>query len=99
MKVTAISIVAKPHDWTSGDRLLAFFSVEFAGMQLRDCQLIRGVRTKSIIAIPPKGENRIGERAIRFIDPEIQSAVAAAAYQAFLALGGVESESGKHSAA
>jgi hypothetical protein len=92
MKITSLTVVTKPQTWATGDRLLAFFNVEYAGIQLRDCLLIRGVRTGALIAQPPKGENRLGERAVRIIDPDIQKAIAAAAYQAFLALGGAEQD-------
>lgn len=92
MKITSLSIVTTPQNWASGDRLLAFFDIEYAGIQMRDAMLVRGVRTKTLIAQPPKGENRLGERAVRIIDPDIREAIAAAAHAAFLALGGVEAD-------
>ncbi len=90
MKITAISIVQNQRAWDNGDKLLAFFSMEYAGLQFRDCQLIRGARSGGILAQPPKGENRLGERAVRVIDPSIRDAMAAAAHAAFVALGGTE---------
>lgn len=88
MKITSLSIVTKPKPWANGDTLLAFFDVEYAGMQLRDAMLVRGARTGEMLAQPPRGENRIGQRAVRIIDPDIRDAMAAAAYAAFMALGG-----------
>ncbi len=92
MKITAISVITEPHPWDNGDKLLALFSCEYAGLRFHDCQLVRGSRTHSLLARPPKGQTRMGERAVRIIDPDIRDAMAAAAYAAFVALGGTEEQ-------
>jgi len=91
MKITALSIAdSKP--WSNGDKLLAFFTVEYAGLRLHECLLIRAARDgQFLLAQPPRGDSRQGERrAIEITDPEIRKAMAEAAYNAFLALGGTE---------
>jgi hypothetical protein len=93
MKITSLTIVTNPKDWANGDTLLAFFDVEYAGIQMRDAMLIKGARTGQIIANAPRGENRDGERAIRIVDHEIKEAMTAAAHSVFVAMGGVDAAS------
>jgi len=88
MKITSLRLVTNPRRWECGDTLLAFFNVNVAGVQMRDCMLIRGGRTGELIAQPPRGETARGERAVRFVDPQTRKAISEAAVQAFLDLGG-----------
>lgn len=90
MKITALSVVSNPQVWSTGDRLIAFFSIEFGGFRLHECLLIRTKRG-FLLAQPPRGDTKKGEcRAIQIVDPEIRKAMAEAAYNAFVALGNVE---------
>ncbi len=92
MKITALSLAdSKP--WPNGDRLLAFFDCEFGGLRFHDCLLIRVARDDQfLLAQLPKGESRNGDRVVQFTEPALRKAMAEAAYAAFLALGGTESE-------
>lgn len=90
MKITALSVVSDPDPWPNGDRLLAFFSVEFGGFRLHDCLLIRTKRG-FLLAQGPRGDAKKGEcRAIQIVDAGIRKAMGEAAYNAFVALGNVE---------
>lgn len=90
MKITGLTVVTDAAKWKTGDKLIAKFNVEFAGLRLHDCLLIRASRG-FLLAQVPRGVGRDeGKRLVEIIDPEIRKAMAAAAYAAFEALGGVE---------
>ncbi|KIZ43314.1 MULTISPECIES: hypothetical protein [Rhodopseudomonas] len=91
MKITALEIIADPKPWrTGGDTLIAKFNVEYAGLRITNCLLIR-VSRGFLLAQLPRGTGRDeGKRLIEIIDPEIRKALAESAYQAFTMLGGTE---------
>lgn len=92
MKITALTIVQDPQPWKTGDRLIAKFNVEYAGLRIRDCLLIRASRGFLLAQAPRGNRQDDGPRIMDIIDTEVRKAMAAAAHDAFLALGGVESE-------
>lgn len=91
MKITALSIVApgqKP--WKTGDKLLAFFDVEYSGIRIRECLLVRASRGFLLAQAPRGVRPEEGRRLVDIVDPEIRKAMAASAHSVFLAMGGVE---------
>jgi hypothetical protein len=92
MKITGIHLVKKPNVWPTGDRVVAFFDVDFSCFELRDCMLIHTARGFPL-AQAPRGESSRGTgRFIRITDDRIRRAMTAAAYEAYLAIGGAKIE-------
>jgi hypothetical protein len=91
VKITGIRIPASSK-WDK-DKLLALFDCEVLGFAFVGCLLIRAERG-FLIAQAPRGDSGIPSiRAVRILDPAVRSAMAEAAYRAFLAIGGIEAAS------
>ncbi|MEH6950617.1 hypothetical protein V4R08_04615 [Nitrobacter sp. NHB1] len=83
MRITAISKIKNPKTWENGDHPLAFFDVEFAGVRISKCLLVRTARGFNHTS-PPKTN---GERLVEFTEGSLSKAAADAAYNALLILG------------
>ncbi|KIZ38575.1 MULTISPECIES: hypothetical protein [Rhodopseudomonas] len=90
MKITALEIIADPKPWKTGDKLIAKFNVEFAGLRMIDCLLIRASRG-FLLAQVPRGTGRDeGKRLVEIVEPDVRVKMAEAAFAAFTILGGTE---------
>lgn len=92
IKITGLTIeTRKP--FASGDKVIAEFSAEFAGLHFRGMQLVRTRRGGFSVASP--AISRTDSRgAIRFTDNSVSSAFVSAARQAYTVMGGTEAAFG-----
>jgi hypothetical protein len=67
---------------------MAFFDVEFAGIRLASCTLVKAKRGLWLAQAPRGNTKAEGRRLIDIVDPSIKEAMTAAALQAYRALGG-----------
>lgn len=88
IKITGLTIEhRKP--FPSGDKLIAEFSAEFAGLRFRGLQLVRTRRGGFNVAVPAISRSD-SRSAIRFVDNSVLSGFTNAARDIYIMLGGQE---------
>jgi hypothetical protein len=87
IKITGINIQDKG-PYPSGDRLLAFFDCEYAGLRFFGCNFIKTAKGGFLAQLPKAGEGKNRKRVAHFADDSIRHALMDAARRAYIAFGG-----------
>ncbi len=89
--ITGLTRVSNPKANRGGSTILAYFSCELQGIELRGCALVR-TRGGGLVAWPPNIEAQDNRRAVCIADDSLRHGMMLHAREAYRALGGTDAE-------
>ncbi|KGB81932.1 hypothetical protein JT55_10260 [Rhodovulum sp. NI22] len=86
--ITGMNLVRNPKPWSNGDTLLAHFDVEFSGIAIAGCLLIKTAKRGFVAQMPKVDDQRGNRRPISITDNSLRHKIMDAGRTAYIAFGG-----------